>query len=397
LLSQPAHADAAFDAWLQTLWPQAQTLGVSRATFDAATHGLTPDLSLPDLVVPGRPAAPQPEQAEFIKSAADYLKESTIERLAVQARKLYATHRATLEAIRQRFGVAPEILLAIWGRETAFGTHKLGYNAIRVLATQAYLGRRKDKFREEFLLALKMLQQGQVKLADMRSSWAGAMGMTQFLPSEFYRHGVDFDRDGKIDIFHSVPDALASAAKQLVDKGWQPGKRWGYEVLPPHNVDCTLGDPDKPVPIEAWLARGFRPAYGRTLSAAERAEPASLLLIEGTYGPAFLAPKNYFVLKEYNYADLYVLFVGHLSDRIGDPRPFETAWAKAPLMRSTDVATMQSRLATLGLYADKIDGKAGMKTRLALGSYQKAHGLKVDCWPTSAVLASMQRTAAPAR
>jgi lytic murein transglycosylase len=386
-----------FDAWLQAVWPQAQTLGVSRTTFEAATRGLTPDLSLPDLVVPGHPTGAPREQAEFIKSAADYLKESTIERLAAQARRLYAAHRATLAAIRDRFGVAPEILLAIWGRETAFGTHKLGYNPIRVLATQAYLGRRKDKFREEFLLALKMLQEGQVKLADMRSSWAGAMGMTQFLPSEFYKHGVDFDRDGKIDIFHSVPDALASAAKQLVDKGWQPGERWGYEVLAPPRVDCTLGDPDKPVPIATWLARGFRPAYGRSLSAAERAEPASLLLIEGTYGPAFLAPKNYFVLKEYNYADLYVLFVGHLSDRIGDPRPFETAWANAPLMRSSDVATMQRRLTTLGLYADKIDGKAGMKTRLALGAYQKAHGLKVDCWPTAVVLANMQRAAAPPR
>ena len=121
-------------------------------------------------------------------------------------------------------------ILAIWGRETAFGGHKLPHNAIRVLATQAYLGRRKDMFRDEFLTALKMLQDGHVKLADMRSSWAGAMGLTQFLPSEFYKHAVDFDGDGRRDIWTSVPDALASAATQLVGKGWQRGKRWAYEV-----------------------------------------------------------------------------------------------------------------------------------------------------------------------
>jgi lytic murein transglycosylase len=391
-----ARADAGFEAWLQALWPQAEKLGITRATFDAATRGLAPDLSLPDLVVPGRPEAHPPEQAEFIKSAADYLNEATIERLAAQARKLYAANRATLTALHKRFGVAPEILLAIWGRETAFGTHRLGYDALRVLATQGYLGRRKEQFRQEFLLALKMLQQGQVTRADMRSSWAGAMGMTQFLPSEFYKHGVDFDGDGRIDIFHSIPDALASAARQLVNKGWQPGRRWGYEVRAPKSLDCTLGDPDKPMPIAAWLARGFTPAYGRTLDAAERAEPASLFLPQGTYGPAFLAPRNYFVLKQYNYADLYVLFVGHLSDRIDDPRPFETPWAKIPLLRSSDVAAMQEELTKHGLYADKIDGKAGMKTRLALGAYQKANGLKVDCWPTAAVLAHM-RHAAPAR
>src|SRR5262249_44571718 len=156
-----------------------------------------------------------------------------------QGRDLLAKHRATLEAIEKQFGVPPTILLAIWGRETAFGTQKDSRNAVRVLATQAYLGRRKDKFREEFLLALKMVQEGQVKLADMKSSWAGAMGLTQLLPSEFYKHGVDFDHDGRIDIFNSLPDALASAAKQLVDKGWQPGKRWAYEVRLPQTLDCT--------------------------------------------------------------------------------------------------------------------------------------------------------------
>ena len=233
-----------------------------------------------------------------------------------------------------------------------------------------------------------------MKLADMRSSWAGAMGMTQFLPSEFYRHGVDFDGDGRIDIFNSVPDALASAAQQLVNKGWQAGKRWAYEVRPPQRFDCTLAEPSHTLTIGEWVKRGFVPAYDRKLKPEELAESASLLMPEGNYGPAFLTPKNYFVIKDYNFSDLYVLFVGHLSDRILDPRTFETPWSKTTQMRTADVETMQRRLTDLGFYRDKVDGKAGMLTRSALGAYQKANGLTVDCWPRPAVLEHVRGRAA---
>ncbi len=146
------------------------------------------------------------------------------------------------------------MLLAIWGRETAFGGYKLPKNAITVLATQAYYGRRKDMFRQELLFAFKMLEEGHVKLADMRSSWGGAMGLTQFLPSEFYKYAVDFDGDGKKDIWNSVPDALASAAAQLVGKGWQRGMRWAYEVRTPRDVDCTIGVPEVTQPVERVAA-----------------------------------------------------------------------------------------------------------------------------------------------
>jgi lytic murein transglycosylase len=383
-------ADAAFERWLASLWPQAQAIGVSRATFETATRGLEPDFSLPDLALPGRPETPQPGQAEFVRTPADYLKESTISRLAAQGAKLRQQYRVALDGIEQRFGVPAGVVLAIWGRETDFGNYKLPHSAIRVLATQAYAGKRKDMFRQEFLLALKMMEEGDVRPADLRSSWGGAMGLTQFLPSEFYKHAVDFDGDGHRDIWHSVPDALASAAKQLADKGWQPGRRWAYEVRAPEGFDCTQGVPEVMRPIGDWLKAGFVPAYGRRLRPDELAETASVLQPEGIYGPAFLAPKNYFVIKEYNFSDLYALFVGHVSDRIGDPRPFETAWSKGAQMRTADVEAMQKGLTARGLYEDKIDGKAGMKTRAALGAYQKANGLKLDCWPTAAVLDHMR-------
>ena len=383
-------ADAGFAAWLQSLWPAAQAHGVSRATFDLATRGLEPDLSLPDLALPGRLQPPQTAQPEFVLTPADYLKESAITSLAVQGPKLYDQYRDTLAAIERQFGVPPTIVLAIFGRETDYGRARDSRSAIRVLATQAYLGQRKEKFREEFLLALKILDEGHIKLADMKSSWAGAMGLTQFLPSDFFKYAVDFDRDGRADIWNSVPDALASAAKQLIGDGWQPGLHWAYEVHPPANVDCTLGVPENTLPLGEWVKRGFVPAYGRKLSPAEAAEPASLLQPAGLYGPSFLATKNYFAIKEYNFSDLYVLFVGHLSDRMLDPRPFETPWAKLTQLPTRDLDRMQRILTASGYYHDKIDGKAGMKTRAALGDYQKRNGLRVDCWPTAALLAHME-------
>jgi hypothetical protein len=134
---------------------------------------------------------------------------------------------------------------------------------------------------------------------------------------------------------------------------------------------------------------GFVPVRGQKLSAAEQAQPASLLQVEGIYGPAFLTTKNYFVIKEYNFSDLYVLFVGHLADRMQNPLPFATAWTASTQLRTKDVESMQRHLTRIGLYKDKLDGKAGMQTRAALGAYQKSAGLKVDCWPSEAVLRSM--------
>jgi lytic murein transglycosylase len=387
-------ADPAFHKWLDGLFPQAQALGVSRTTFEAATRGVEPDLTLPDLDLPGREGTTPRGQAEFVQTPADYIKEANIARLAERAKKLAGEHSRTLAAIEQKYGVPGNVLLAIWGRETDFGSYKLPKPAITVLATQGYYGRRKDMFRQELLYAFQMLEEGHVKLADMKSSWGGAMGMTQFLPSEFYKYAVDFDGDGKKDIWHSVPDALASAAQQLVGKGWQRGMRWAYEVRAPQAVDCTLGVPEITHPVGEWLKQGYALANGRKPTQAELAEPASLLLPEGTYGPAFLTLKNYYVIKEYNFSDLYVLFVGHLSERIDDPRPFETAWSKNTQLRTAQVESMQRTLTKIGLYKDKIDGKAGMLTRAALGAYQKANRLKVDCWPTAAVLDDMQRRAA---
>lgn len=383
-------ADPTFAAWIAGLWPEAEKMGISRRGFDTATRDLKPNLSLPDLVIPGQPER-EDSQAEFVRTPADYLSEKSLGNLAAHGRRLAVKHRDMLTSIEKRFGVPSTMVLAIWGRETDFGRYKLPHNVLTALATQGFYGRRKEQFLPEFLHAIKMVDDGHITPADFDGSWAGATGLTQFLPSEYYKYAVDLDGDGRANIWGSVPDALASAAKQLAGKGWQADKRWAYEVRAPNSVDCTIAEPNHTMPLRDWLKRGYEPAFSRQPSEAELADPTSLLLPAGTYGPAFLISKNYFVIKDYNFSDLYVLFVGSLHDRMKEGRGFETKWGAVSQLPTRDLAEMQLRLTELGLYVDKIDGKAGMKTRSALGVYQKKHNLKLDCWPTSAVLSHMRR------
>lgn len=384
-----AHADPGFDAWLAAQWPAAQQMGISRATFERETRGLEPDYGLPDLAIPGKPRKPD-GQAEFVQTPASYVSDATIGKLAVRGRALAQQYKPQLALIEKRFGVPGSVVLAIWARETAYGTAKLNYDALRVLATQGYVGRRKDQFRQEFLVALKILDEGHVSRAQMKSSWAGALGLTQFLPSDYMRYGVDLDGDGTADIWNSVPEALAATASLLASKEWQAGKRWAYEVRLPRGFDCTQAEPDVTLTIGDWLKRGVTIADGRKVPASALRDEASIIMPAGPYGPAFLTPKNYFVLKSYNFADLYVLFVGHLSDRIEDDRPFAQGWEDIRLVKTRDMEFMQQVLTKRGFYGEKIDGKAGMKTRAALGAYQKANGLPLDCWPTEALLEHMR-------
>lgn len=389
--SAHAAADPAFKAWLAGLWPQAEAAGISRRTFDAVTAKLEPNYELQDLIIPGRAEREEPGQAEFVRPPADYLSEKSLARLAIDGRALAEKYKDILARIEKQYGVPAAMVLAIWGRETDFGRYKLPHDAITALATQAYTGRRKEQFLPEFIAALKLIDEGVVKRADFTSSWAGATGLTQFMPSEYPKYAVDLDGDGRANIWASVPDALASAAKQLHGKGWENGKRWSYEVRAPESVDCTIAEPDHTMPLKEWLARGYTVSFGRQPSGAELEDPASLLLPAGVYGPAFLISKNYFVIKDYNFSDLYVLFVGSLHDRIKEGKGFETPWGRVAQLHALDLQEMQVRLTELGFYRDKIDGKAGMKTRSALGAYQKKHNLKLDCWPTSTVLSHMRR------
>ncbi len=382
-----AHAKptAEFSAFIESLWPEANAAGVSRKTFDTAFAGIEPDLTIPDLDIPGRAKVDNTGQAEFTKTAVDYLSKPYLESLAVQGRKFLTEHKQDLERIEKMTGVDRYTLVAVWGRETAYGSYSPPNDAVRMLATLAYTGKRKERFREELVAALQMLEQG-VPRSDMRSSWAGALGLTQAMPTEYLKFAVDGDGDGKIDIWRSVPDALAFTARQLEGKGWVRGARWGYEVIAPATADCSLEGPPDARPIGDWLKMGFRKASGAPFTQAQLADDAYLMMPAGGHGPAFLAAQNFRVIRLYNTSDLYALFVGNLADRIRGEGDFKTPWKSFAQPKTQTVHDLQAKLQDLGYPMDKIDGKIGSNTRKQIGLYQKANGLKIDCWPSEGVL-----------
>ena len=377
-----ARVEAAFQAWLTSdIWPQAEAAGVSRATFDRALKGVTVDWTAPELAPPGVPVKPPSIrwQTEFGSPGA-YFNETTLTRLASLGRARIDKWRKTLGAITERYGVPPAILVAIWAKESGFGTAALPEPAIRALATQAFMGYRKDLFRPELIAALEIVESGDIAPERMRSSWAGALGQPQFLPSLFRKYAVDFDRDGKRDIWGSVPDSLASMANYLKAEGWQSGRGWGVEAKVPANVPCTLEGPEQGKPMAEWARLGVTLADGRPLPVAGK-RLGYLLMPAGRFGPAFIVSENFYVLKQYNYSDLYALYVGHLADRFADDRPFAAKWQKVGGFSRGDVKGMQDQLVAEGYDVGAVDGLVGYKTRIAVGLWQAKQGQAPTCFP----------------
>jgi lytic murein transglycosylase len=391
-VAAPASVEG-FRAFLASFRAQAIEKGIRAGVYDSVTHGLTPDFSLPDLDIP---TTKLPEQPEFVRTPEQYLSGKALANLAGEGRALYAKHKDTLAAIEKTYGVDPFVLLALWGRETAFGTYiaDLRYNALNVLATEAYIGKRPELFQRQFIEGLRMVQEGAIAAKDMKSSWAGAMGLVQFMPEDYFKYAVDQDGDGKKDIWRSVPDALASLANNLKHIGWNSAHPWGFEVRAPAAVDCSLGYLDIRKPVSEWAAMGVAPVDGGAFPPETLAWEASLLQPAGVYGPAFLTFDNFQVIREYNKSDLYALFVGHLADRIRGRNGFSQPWRSVVQVPTADVEFLQKRLTGLGLYHDTIDGKAGGRTRAAVGAYQKLAGLEQTCWPTAEIVAHVKAHAA---
>lgn len=389
--SATAQSQPTFKAWLQTFWPEAEKAGISRATFDRAFAGVEPDLSLPDLVLPGKKEPRPGGQAEFSRTPEQYVNREQIIRLANQGRELAARHKAILDRVEREVGVDRAAVLAIWGRETAFGSHKPRHDVIRVLATQAYTGRRPDLFRGELIFALRLLQEGVVTRDGLRGSWAGAMGLTQFMPSEFYGSGLDFDKDGKLDLFGSTADALGSAARQLQQKGWIKGLPWGIEVKLGKSVDCAQEGPSNGKPIAEWAKLGVTRADGKPFAPALLKAEAYLMSPAGAFGPSFLATDNFKTIRAYNMSDLYAVFVGHLSDRIAGGGDFKTPWRQIRQLPDSDIAEIQSHLKSRGAAIDKIDGKIGSNTRWQIGQYERSARIDIGCWPRQEVLEHLRK------
>ena len=376
--------DDQFRAWLQTdLWPEAKARGISQKTFAAAFDRVKPNLKLPDLVLPGeKPKTPKVQhQAEF-GSPGDYFAEKAVGAVTRGGRAREAANAKILAAVEKRYGVPGAVVLAIWGRETGFGAAKLPYDAFEVLGTKAFLSTRKDMFRTELLAALEIAERGLAPVGAMKSSWAGALGQPQFMPTSFLRNAVDFDGDGRTDIWNSTPDILGSIASYLVHYGWAAGRDWGFEVAVPAGVSCALEGPDRGKMIAQWAAMGISRAGGKPFPADEMRKEGFLLMPAGRHGPAFVVTANFYVLKEYNMSDLYALFIGHAADRIahGDRR-FSAEWGKVGRLYRSDVAALQRALEKRGYDVGGADGLPGFKTRRAIGDWQAKNGRAATCFP----------------
>ncbi|WP_274630739.1 lytic murein transglycosylase [Arvimicrobium flavum] len=379
-----ASVEQLFRTWLETdLWPEAKSNDVSRSTFDAAFAGVTPNMKLPDLVMPGeKPKTPKKQhQAEF-GSPGNYFADKTISAVVSGGRQRAGQYGKTLSAVEKRYGVPAGVVLAIWGRESGFGAAKIPYNAFEVLGTKAFLATRKDMFRKEVLAALQMVEQGRATPAQMRSSWAGALGQPQFLPTSFLQHAVDFDGDGRADIWNSVPDTLGSIGNYLAHYGWVKGRDWGFEVTVPDSVSCALEGPDQGKKISDWAKMGVARVNGKPFPAHEARAEGFLLMPAGRNGPAFIVTPNFYVLKEYNESDLYALFVGHGGDRIaGGKQSFAGQWGKVGGLYRSDIAEMQRSLEKLGYDVGGADGLPGFKTRRSIGDWQAKNGQAATCFP----------------
>ncbi len=391
-LAQAQDVQAGFRAFLQNdIWPEARAAGVSRRTFETAFDGVKANTKLPDLQLPGDKAKVEEinRQAEF-QSPTAYFDEAKMAATAARGRAMLQRHAAVIQRIEQRYGVPGPIVVAVWGRESGYGSAKIPHDAFEVLGTKAYLARRKEMFRAELIAALQIVEDGDLTAAQMKSSWAGALGQPQFMPTKFRKLAVDFDGDGRRDIWNSVPDTLASIANYLRQSGWQPGRDWGFEASVPMTVSCTLEGPDQGRPIADFAKAGVTRVSGRAFPAGEMRATGHLLMPAGRFGPAFIATPNFYVIKEYNNSDLYALYIGHLADRMGGAGPFSGDWRKVSGLTRGDVARLQDRLVARGYDVGNPDGLAGFKTRRSIGGWQEKAGQPATCWPTKELAASVR-------
>jgi membrane-bound lytic murein transglycosylase B len=375
----PSPQDVKFDKFVADFRATALAAGITHATYDAAMTGIHRNARIEALAE---------SQPEFVKPIWSYLDTAASPKRVADGQAAMAAQLAVLPGIEAKYGVPREFLVSIWGNETDFGAALGSFNLFEALATLAYDGDRTDFGKSELLAALKMVQQEGLDPKQMPASWAGAIGQLQMLPSIYLKSAVDGDGDGKRDLFHSAPDALASAASEVSSDGWQRGHIWGYEIRLPANFDYGLADGETQKSTADWSALGVRAADGTALP--PNVEAGVIYVPAGMRGPAFLAFSNFKVILKYNNAVSYALAVCVLADMIAGRPGIIAAWPRdeQPLSHDERVA-LQVGLQKLGFPPGKIDGVLGHGVRAALRLYQKAHGIPADGFPTEGVLAAI--------
>ncbi len=368
-----------FAEWVAAYRQQAAQRGISAATLADAFD----EAQLLERVIKLDGAQP-----EFTRAIWEYLDSAVSSARINTGSTRLVENMAAASAAEQRYGVPKEILVAIWGIESNYGSNFGNYETIDALATLGYHGRREDFARRELFAALEILQSGDINRERMQGSWAGGMGHTQVLPTSFQAYAVDADGDGRRDIWGSIPDVMASTANYLAKARWQAGQPWGVEVIVPHGFDYSTAELGTKLSSGEWAAVGIRPAQGGTLPDFDE---ASVIVPAGANGPAFLVGPNFHSILRYNNSTSYALAVGHLSDRIAGAGPFVAEWPRGlAAMSRSQIKDLQRLLNEHGYPAGTPDGLIGPNTRKALRQYQRSQGWVSDGYPTFAILQSLQ-------
>jgi len=378
-----AQADAGFKTWISKFYATAAQSGISRSTYDKAFAGV----SEPDPEVLEK-ATYQPE---FKSRIWDYL-DSRVNPYTVKiGREMAVKYRTTLSAVERQYGVDKNILLAIWSMESNYGAalenpERL-HSVPQALATLAYADPRRAKYaRTQLIAALKILQAGDVTPRHLTGSWAGAMGHTQFIPTSYLLYAVDADGNGRRDIWNSVPDALATSANLLAKNGWDTGKTWGYEAVLPAGAERYSGQTKT---LSQWSSLGFTRPNGKGF--ARGGDRATLKLIAGADGPAFLMLANFSTIKRYNAADSYALAVGLLADEIAGYGGVQQSWPRPEgTLDIKEKFELQSRMKELGYYEGEVDGNFGSGSKAAISTIQQRLGMQANGEPSKRLLQALR-------
>lgn len=366
-----ARAQEPFANFVRELRPDALAKGVSAATFDLAMRGVTPD---------ERVIAATKRQPEYGKPVGDYIAALVSKSRLTRGEQKARDWIKTFDAVEKKYAVERWVLLALWGMETDYGAAKDRWDVFRSLSTLDYVGYRHPYFRNELFVAMRIMQDRHLLRAQMVSSWAGAMGQTQFMPSNYVDYAVDFSGDGRADIWNNVPDVLGSTANYLHKGGWKHGLPWGFEVIVPAGFDYMTSRGS----FDEWRRHGVRRADGGAFPASGN---GILFFPSGAKGPGFIVTENYDVLKEYNNSDAYAIAVGHLADRLHGAGPFRSKWPAddRPLSRDARIA-LQKKLAALGYDVKDFEGHVDFDLRDNIRREQAKFGMVPDGNPTAALL-----------
>ena len=374
LCANPARAQTAeqsFAAFVKDLWPDAQAKSIGRMSFDLALKGVTPDQ---------RVIAATRRQPEYGKPVGDYVNSIVSPGRIARGRAKAKEFARTFDAVEKKFAVERWVLLALWGMETDYGAAKDRWDVFRSLATLAFVKYRHPYFRNELMVAMKIMQNNHIARGKMVSSWAGAMGQTQFMPSNFVDYAIDFSGDGRTDIWNDVTDVLGSTANYLHKWKWKHGLPWGFEVEVPKGFDLMKSRAN----LAEWQKLGVRRADGKPLPTSGN---GILFFPSGANGPAFIATENFDVLKEYNNSDAYAIAVGYLADRIQGGPPIKAHWPTddRPLSRDARIA-LQKKMAALGYKVNDFEGHIDFDLRDNIRAEQKKLGMTPDGNPTALLL-----------